>query len=263
MINKRYAFGENWKDYLTKMDQTRLETAKKSLQTFLGDIKGKTFLDIGCGSGLFSLAAYFMGASKIYSFDFDKNSVECTLTLWEKENKPKNWAVVHGSVLDNKFIKKIPKYNLVYSWGVLHHTGKMYKSIQKAASLVKTNGLFYISIYNKTRGMFGSKFWLSFKKFYNSSPFFVKRILECMYFCLFCVKKITQFENPLKIINEYSEKRGMNWYNDLKDWFGGYPYEFATADEIINFCEKLGLKIVKVKRVNNLATNEFVFQRVR
>jgi 2-polyprenyl-3-methyl-5-hydroxy-6-metoxy-1,4-benzoquinol methylase len=66
--------------------------------------------------------------AKVYSFDFDSNSVECTQILKNKYHIENNsWRVDEGSVLDLDYLTKLGKFDIVYSWGVLHHTGKMWK----------------------------------------------------------------------------------------------------------------------------------------
>src|SRR5205823_13815006 len=79
----RFAFGRNWQHFLQNVDEERIAEAEKSLCSMLEiqDLRGKSFLDVGCGSGLFSLAAIRLGASRIHSFDFDPQSVACTQTL--------------------------------------------------------------------------------------------------------------------------------------------------------------------------------------
>ena len=144
-------FGKNWKSFShTYLNRDRIEEAKKSLADFLRleSLRGKYFLDIGCGSGLFSLAAYELGASKIVSFDTDLLCVECCKHLRKKVGNPYNWEILEGSILDEKFLTQIEKADIVYSWGTLHHTGRIWEAIENAAKLVAPGGLFYISIYN-------------------------------------------------------------------------------------------------------------------
>ena len=40
-----------------------------------GDIEGKTVVDLGCGTGIFSVGAMYMGAREVYGIDVDKNSI--------------------------------------------------------------------------------------------------------------------------------------------------------------------------------------------
>lgn len=181
----RYRFGKNWKGYLRDhFNEENIALAKKSLQQVfkLVSFEGKTFLDIGCGSGLFSYAALQLGAKRVFSFDFDKDSVECCLSLKESAGNPAHWDVTHGSILDDEFVADHGQFDLVYSFGVLHHTGNMWKAIENASRFVQKKGLFYFAIYNKVeyrtlKQYRGSYFWLRVKRAFNTNRFYRVLIL--------------------------------------------------------------------------------------
>jgi len=253
MKDYTFEFGKNWQFFLDKyFNETRLNKAVESLKEMLecDTLEGKTFLDIGCGSGLFSLAAYKLNAKKVVSLDVDSFSVKCCRQLFNTYNNPSNWEVIEGSILDDEFVKRLGKFNVVYSWGVLHHTGNMWKAIDNASSLTSENGKFYIAIYNKINdfcifsdGRFGtSKFWELEKKFYNASPGFIKQLLNFSSAGLLMLLYLLTLNNPLRKIREFPEKyRGMSWYVDIKDWIGGYPYEYADTEEIFKFLKQKNL----------------------
>lgn len=260
-----FSFGRNWKKFLEKFDGERLDEAVKSLKDFMGlpNFEGKTFLDIGCGSGLFSLAARKMGATKVVSIDIDPFSVECAKFLKGKEGDPSNWEVLHGSVLDQGFISSLGQFDIVYSWGVLHHTGKMWEAIENAAKLVGPQGHFYIAIYNKTRGLDGTANWIRIKKLYNAWPDIGKRAIEGVYASLYFLAHILSFRNPIKKIKAYKSRRGMNWYRDIVDWLGGYPFEAATTEEIFRFVRQKfpDFELINLKSTNATGNNWFCFKR--
>lgn len=260
--DKRFSFGRNWKNFLKIIDKERIEEAKKSLLIFFegNKIKGKSFVDIGSGSGIFSLCASELGASKIVSIDIDNFSLECTRYL-QKKTKNKNWKVIRGSVLNKKFLSTLPRFDIVYSWGVLHHTGKMWEAIDNASSLVKEDGYLYIAIYNKKEGMFGSKFWLMLKKRYNHTNFIGKKMIEWAFIFAFLTWNIVTLQNPFKKIKMYKSKRGMSWYYDLIDGLGGYPYEFAYPEEVFHYLKKKKFCLENVKTTNGIENNEFLFKK--
>lgn len=149
-FSSRFEFGKNWAKFLSTFSIDKLEKAKSSLCKALNceNLTGLKFLDIGSCSGLFSFAAYQLGA-KVYSFDYDQDSVVCTLELKNKyAPNNNNWFIEQGSILDAEFIKKYAKLDIVYSWGVLHHTGNMYLAFENISKLLNPNGKLFISIYN-------------------------------------------------------------------------------------------------------------------
>jgi len=263
--NITFSFGRNWQDFLKSLSEDRFKNAKFSLTEFLGldNLQGKSYLDIGCGSGLFSYAAFGLGADKVVSFDLDPFSIECCKYLREKADSPRNWELYQGSILDDNFISKLGKYDIVYAWGVLHHTGKMWEAIKNSAELVNNGGYYYIAIYNKVEGMMGSEFWLRIKKLYNSSPRIGKRALEALYMSAYFIVYLFSLRNPVTNIRNYKSHRGMSWRTDIIDWLGGYPYEFATVAEIVEFMKTNfpNFNCINTKKASGLANSWYLFQR--
>ena len=265
---KRFNFGENWNRFLTKLDEGRIQEGEKSLKQMLEmeNLDRKLFLDIGCGSGLFSLAAKRLGA-KVHSFDCDPLSVACTEELKHRYFPDDgSWTIEQGNVLDLGYLNSLGKYNIVYSWGVLHHTGNMWMALENVIPLLDEGGKLFISIYND-QGIL-SKFWKRLKKFYNTSPspikilviFWVGASLQTGSAFL----RLFQGQNPLpfKYWKEKKRQRGMSVWHDLVDWVGGYPFEVAKPEEIFDFYRVKGFTLIKLKTCGaGLGCNEFVFVR--
>jgi 2-polyprenyl-3-methyl-5-hydroxy-6-metoxy-1,4-benzoquinol methylase len=262
----RFGFGKNWENFLQHLDESRVEEAMRSLKDYLGvdSLAGKTFLDVGSGSGLFSLAAHKLGAT-VKSFDYDENSVNCTQYLRDTYAPGSSWEVFQGSILDDDLVKKLGTYDIVYSWGVLHHTGNMLRAFENVEKLVKSTGVLFISIYNDQGG--ASRRWLAVKKRYNQSGFFGKKILEL--YTLFrqwsitFIKDFLRSGNPFKRwINYAKNNRGMSAYHDLIDWVGGYPFEVAKPEKIFNFFKKHHFELCYLSTcAGGFGCNQFVFQR--
>lgn len=265
--NKHFSFGKNWKDFLdTSFNEERLNIAKESLVTFLGgqnQIEGKTFVDIGCGSGLFSLAAFLLGAKEVVSVDIDDSSIVCVQKLRGKFENPVHWKVIQGSALDKDFMQSIGQFDVVYSWGVLHHTGDMYRAFDNVSLLVKKSGLFYLAIYNRSRSMWigTSEFWLKVKKMYNNSGAIGKKLIFGCYVVYFFLDSLVALKNPFKRIRSF-KRRGMNWHHNVIDWLGGYPYEFAAPDEIVNYLSPKRLYCEKMKNAYGLACVEYLLRYI-
>jgi len=265
IYDKKFSFGKNWELYLKNLDNNKIILAKKSLSEFtkLKSFKGKTFLDFGCGSGLFSLCAVQLGAKKVISIDIDENSLNCARYLKKKfKINDSIWEIKKGSALDIKFIKTLPKVEILYSWGVLHHTGNMWKALDNMNLLLKKNSIFYTAIYNDFKGIpFNSSTWVKIKRFYSGSNIVIRKILDIGYILLIIVGLILNRINPYTYIKNYSKiaLRGMNFYRDIVDWLGGYPFEYASVEKIKKFYEKSGLKLINLRKTNREGCNEFLF----
>lgn len=249
-----FSFGENWLNYLDTLTQARFQEARQSLANLLGmdDLTNRTFLDIGCGSGLFSASALSMHAKSVTSIDVDPKSVEATQKLKTQRGAADDWRILHGSILDPQFVAQLPKSDIVYSWGVLHHTGSMWQAIENAAGLVNPNGLFVIAIYNR---VWTSGFWLKFKQQYNRSGKLGKQLLVWYLYAPRVVVRALKGKSPFK------SHRGMSVYYDAVDWAGGLPYEYASFDEIVAFCAARGFVLKNSIRTNSTGCNQFTFQR--
>ena len=259
-----FHFGQNWQRYLdTAFSPERLAVAQQSLKDLIGvqSLAGSSWVDIGCGSGIFSLAAYRLGAARLTSIDIDPDAVACCTRLWEAEGRPANWRILHGSVLDPQFVAQVEPADIVYSWGVLHHTGDMWRAIENAASRVRPGGRFVIAIYNKVGGALGSETWLRIKRLYVHSPAWFQWLMTRGYFGYYVLSLLAHGRNPIRSIRSYKQGRGMSVLTDVIDWVGGYPYEYATDAEIADFCRtRFGMSMENVVRVSSLANNEFVFR---
>lgn len=263
---KRFSFGKNWRAFLSRLDDERIREAERSLREMLHveRLEGRSFLDAGSGSGLFSLAAAGLGASRIHSFDFDPDSVECTREL-KRRYFPgmENWSIERASVLDERYLAGLGQFDVVYSWGVLHHTGNLWRALELVASLVKPGGELFIAIYND-QGLISSG-WTLVKRVYISGwpgrvlvtsvyvPFFAGRNL---------LRDVIHFRNPATRYRERKKQRGMSVWHDWRDWLGGYPFEVASRERVVRFYEDRGFRLLQLKSAGRtLANNEFVFAK--
>ena len=265
---ERFEFGKNWSRFLALLDDERIARAEESLKAMLEveDLEGKSFLDIGSGSGLFSLAARRLGA-RVHSFDYDPHSVACTTELRRRYfANDDSWKIEEGSALDADYVKSLGKFDVVYSWGVLHHTGEMWKALENAHLPVAAGGRLFIAIYNDQGSR--SRRWLWVKRTYNDLPRPFRAPFALITIAPQEMKSILRSLVTLKpgeyvrSWTQYDKNRGMSRWRDIVDWVGGYPYEVATPEEIFDFYRARGFRLTKMKCGGvGLGCNEFVFVR--
>jgi 2-polyprenyl-6-hydroxyphenyl methylase/3-demethylubiquinone-9 3-methyltransferase len=196
-------------------------------------IAGARFLDIGCGSGLSLLAALQLGAELAHGIDVDPDSVTATRSLLTKFGPPERWSVECADALS---FSTAP-FDIVYSWGVLHHTGAMREAIRSAAQLVKPGGLFAFALYRRTRMCW---FWRKEKRWYSAASPREQRAAKNVYIALMRLAFRVTGRNFESYVANYKSSRGMDFSHDVHDWLGGYPYESITQPEVHEIMRELG-----------------------
>lgn len=257
----RFEFGENWEKFSSRLLPEQLQAAEDSLKEMLQieDFRGKTFLDAGCGSGIFSLAAVNLGAERTISFDIDAKNIYCTSQLKEKKHPVRNWEISEGSVLDSGFLRGLGQFDIVYSWGVLHHTGSLWQALDNISSLVRPHGKLFIAIYND-QGVL-SIIWKLVKKTYVRLPSPMKQVFAVSIIIPFEVKYFVARVFRRKKSSLAQRKRGMKWWYDWIDWIGGYPFETAKPEKVIGYLQHKGFVLERVETCGKgWGNNEFVFR---
>lgn len=266
---QRFQFGKNWSRFLTTLNDNKIKIARQSLMAMLGikNLAGRSFLDIGSGSGLFSLAAYELGAN-VRSFDYDPNSTACTAYLHRRYcTEPNRWHVGEGSVLDKMFLSSLGKFDIVYSWGVLHHTGKMWEALDNAAVMVADGGFLFIALYNDEGPR--SRIWLWIKKIFNKLPIWLRipyGVLVATVWELRALLAAVVRLRPLDYLRSWTRYqetslRGMSKWHDIVDWIGGYPFEVASPGAVVEFLLQRGFVVTRLRTTRGLGCNEFVFRK--
>jgi len=258
----RFEFGKNWQSFARRaLNEGRVEQARLAFSQLLPaqKLRGAKFLDVGFGQGLSLLLAAEAGAIA-QGIDIDADNLAAFQFSAQKLSVDVLPHVQVGSILDTQVIAALScdgLFDVVHAWGVLHHTGRMWAAVENCISLVRPSagGLLVISIYNRH---WSSAAWGLIKWTYNVLPRFGQKILTgLMYPVILVAKFIVTGKNP------FQKERGMDFYHDVVDWVGGYPYEYAAVDEVKNFVEARGFKLLKVLTAQvPTGCNEFVFERI-
>lgn len=265
MADLRYEFGKNWAEFVErKLDDKIIADSMEHMRRFLkrDTLEGATFTDIGCGSGIHSLAAIRLGASRVVAFDYDQNSVATSRKVrdWAGIDDAR-WSITQGSVLDSAFMSSLPKSDLVYSWGVLHHTGEMWNAIRNASVPMAPEGEFYIALYSSDNYLDPTPaFWVRLKKAYNTAKPLTRKLIELKFVYWTKIRPEIEAGRPAMSQLETYGKRGMTAITDAKDWLGGYPMEFAGYHETVDFCAR-DLNLELVNSLTGEGCTEYMFVR--
>ena len=224
-----FAFGKNWASYAETITEDKIEEAKKWLRRLVGDsLSGKRFLDIGCGSGIHSLAALRLGASEVVGIDLDADSVATTIAVLTRHAPNMNWRASVFSVFDLDKLG-LGQFDVVYSWGVLHHTGDMYRALHCASTAVTPRGMFVFALYRVTAMCW---FWKIEKRWYAHSSRSTQAFARSIYVAFFWLGKFVTRGRFRAHVAQYSRNRGMDFYHDVHDWLGGWPYESISPEQV-------------------------------
>jgi 2-polyprenyl-6-hydroxyphenyl methylase/3-demethylubiquinone-9 3-methyltransferase len=265
MTEPHYEFGKNWERFVaTSFTSERVSMAGTHMLEFLGtdSLEGQYFLDIGCGSGIHSLAALRADASRIVSFDVDPVSVATTQKLRELAGNPESWTVFQGSVLDRQLISSLEPPDIVYSWGVLHHTGEMWQAIANAADLLRPGALIYLALYSADMHVHPpQEYWLEVKQRYNQAGPLRRWTMEIWYIWRHVMKcNPVALPGLVRTILTYKTCRGMSFLTDAKDWLGGWPMEFAKDRDVLKyFLEERGCTLENLR--TGMGNTEFLFRQ--
>ena len=243
-LDEHFAFGQNWAAYAEKITAAEIEEAVRGLSRLLGGerLDGSRVLDIGSGSGLHSLAALRLGAAEVVAVDIDPDSVATTRAVLQHHAANGRLRVQAANVFDLD-PATWGRFDIVYSWGVLHHTGDMQRAIRQAAALVRGGGSFAFALY---RRVWMDGLWQRGKRWYAKAPREAQTRARALYVALFRLGLFVTGRRFTDYVANYRGNRGMDFYHDVHDWLGGWPYESISASEVQVLMDSLGFEPVRI-----------------
>ena len=106
---------------------------------------GKKVLEIGCGIGTAGINFARFGADYT-GVELSSKSLELTQQRFNVYNQKGRFYEGNAEEL-TKFLP-IKKYDLIYSWGVIHHTPEPKRAISEISKYLAKDGLFKIMLYS-------------------------------------------------------------------------------------------------------------------
>ena len=237
--DSHFAFGKNWASFSEQLNEPQVERAVTDLRRLLGgDLRGRSFLDIGCGSAIHSVAALRLGAKHVFAVDIDPDSVATTQAVLSRFAPNSAYRVEERSVFDLNSARD-GTADVVYSWGVLHHTGDLNGALRSAANMVAPGGQFLFALYRRT---YLCPFWRLEKQWYKSASARAQRLAQHLYLdwyqALSVARRLTHGEPP----SLCDGARGMDLRHDLHDWLGGFPYESILPRDVERLMRQEGFR---------------------
>ena len=265
-MKTHFAFGENWASYAEGIRDTQIAWSERCMQSLLGEawVRGKKVVDVGSGSGLHSAAALRLGAASLLALDRDPASVATTRAVLRRYAPPGASYDVREADILALDPAAIGRFDLVYSWGVLHHTGAMNKAIERAAALVEPGGRFAFALYRKT---WLCPLWTLEKRWYSRASTAAQDRLRALYIGLYRLRAKVAGQDFARFLRDYSQQRGMDFAHDAHDWLGGYPYDSIDAAGVGRLMDRLGFRHihsnVTPKHIGLFGSgcDEYVFER--
>jgi 2-polyprenyl-3-methyl-5-hydroxy-6-metoxy-1,4-benzoquinol methylase len=266
-LDSHFRFGENWADFAGTLGSAQVDAAVTMLARILpaDRLLGRRVLDIGCGSGLSAVAALQLGAAEVTAIDLDPVSVATAKTVLEHFSPNSKWSVETESVFD--LSADWPRFEVVHSWGVLHHTGDLLRALCHAAERVAQGGTLAVALYRRTPV---DRFWVAEKRLYSHGPKWLRSLIRAGFMGAYILGLLVSGKNPFRYIRDYSRERGMSWRHDVHDWLGGYPYEGIDKAELnehlvsLGFVSELAIeRPVRFAGILGAPCNEYRFRRVK
>lgn len=113
-------------------------------------IKNHRVLDMGCGSGRYSIALSLLGAKEVIGVDYQAKAFTAAQEYCEENTL--NVKFFESNILDLPFDDE--SFDFIFSNGVLHHTSSIEKGISELNRVLKKHGTAFLYIYGS-----GGIFW--------------------------------------------------------------------------------------------------------
>lgn len=182
-----------WTQHLPKIEK-QIEFLNKLIGR--DNIENKIVLDAGCGTGIAAISFKKLGANKVIGIDISKKSLLTAKKLAEEAGVKLKF--ITGDLLN---LPLKGNFDIIHSFGALHHTGDTKGAFANLINLLGENGQFYLALYWRTRLTFLHQF--------------IRKILRLLPESAWepISKFITKF-----MVGKKKTQRGFDGYGEALDW---------------------------------------------
>jgi ubiquinone/menaquinone biosynthesis C-methylase UbiE len=235
-----------WTEYIPEY-----EASEKHWEIFYAaeEVQGKSILDAGCGTGIFSIIFANKGADQVTGIDISEGSLHTAQSLKEKFGL-KNAEFEKQDMLALPFPDR--SFDIVWAWGTVHHTTDPFKAIDELIRVLKPSGSILLAIYKRTRLTFIHEI---IRKILVRTPRKTWKVLA---------KILAIFLSPVIFLLKKREKsrKGEKLEELIIDWYFVPIRHYYKPGEIKNYLEERGFSVEKFLPASGRfdSTSNFIFK---
>lgn len=149
------------KEYFDEVEKRKF-FVEPHLVTFADfpSVKGKKVLEIGCGIGTATIQFARAGASKVVAVDLSEKSLELAKKRAEIYGFSDIIQFYHGNAEELSSIIPKESFDLIFSFGVIHHTPFPGKILKEMAAYTDSNSVVKVMVYYRFSW---KSFWIFLK----------------------------------------------------------------------------------------------------
>jgi ubiquinone/menaquinone biosynthesis C-methylase UbiE len=235
-----------WTEYLPEYDET-----EKHWKIFFTseEVAGRSVLDAGCGTGIFSIIFANQGAGRVTGIDISEGSLGTARGLKEKFGLD-SAEFMKQDMLDLPFADA--SFDIVWAWGTVHHTTDPFQAIDQLIRVLKPGGALLLAVYTRTRLTFIHEI---IRKTLVRTP---RRSWTCL------SKVMALFLAPVVLFFKKREKsrKGEKLEELILDWYFVPIRHYYRPEEIRKYLEDKGFAIEKFLPASGRfdSTSNFIFK---
>jgi len=213
------------------------------------EIEGKRILDAGCGMGVFSVVFGKKGAARVIGIDLSEEGVRRAQRAASHFNLS-NVEFREGNIL------RLPypdgSFDIVWSWGTLHHTAEPLKALEELIRVLKNGGTLFVTLYRSTK--------LSF--LHEGIRKTLRLAHRRMWPLLAKLIALALFPATLFLKRRKKARAGENLSDLVLDWYFNPVRHYYRPGEIRQLLEQEGLIIEKFLPASGRfnSTSNFIFK---